>query len=116
IALATASALVIKRPLLDKIVLVASSIPVALSANIARISLTAILHDMVGGHAASTFYHDLAGWLMIPFALSLYWFEIWVLTTMLIEMKYEAPALLYLGCPKRPATVTVTGDRDPLVL
>ncbi len=83
--------------------MVASSIPVALLANIARITLTGILHDTVGGHAASTFYHDLAGWLMIPLALILYWFEIWILSRILIETKYEAPLVLDLGGSKRPA-------------
>ena len=46
--------------------LVASSIPVALLANIIRITATGILHDKVGGHVADKFYHDMAGWLMIP--------------------------------------------------
>ncbi len=101
VALSTAAALVVKRPLFDKIVLVVSSIPVALVANIARITLTGILHDKVGGHVATTFYHDLAGWLMIPFALILYWFEIWVLSHLLIETRYQAPRL-ELGGSERP--------------
>ncbi|MFI5457361.1 MAG: exosortase/archaeosortase family protein [Isosphaerales bacterium] len=108
VALSTAAALVVKRPLLDRIVLVASSIPVALLANIARITVTGILHDTVGGHVASTFYHDLAGWLMIPFALILYWFVIWILSRLLIETKYEAPLLLDLGGSKRPANEAAT--------
>ena len=94
IALSTAVALVVKRPLLDRIVLVASSIPVALLANIIRITVTGILHDTVGGHAADAFYHDLAGWLMIPLALVLYWFEIWILSRMLIETKHETSAVV----------------------
>ena len=105
VALSTAAALVVKRPLLDKIVLVASSIPVALLANIARITLTGVLHDTVGGHAATTFYHDLAGWLMIPFALILYWFEIWVLSHLLIETRYRGSAACDaggLGTPAEP--------------
>ncbi len=93
VALSTAAALVVKRPLLDRIVLVASSIPVALLANIARITLTGVLHDTIGGHAASTFYHDLAGWVMIPFALILYWFEIWILSHLLIETNYQVPLI-----------------------
>jgi len=108
VALSTAAALVVKRPLLDRIVLVASSIPVALVANIARITVTGILHDRVGGTAASTFYHDIAGWLMIPFALILYWFEIWILSHLLIETKYEAPRLLDVGGSKRPANEAAT--------
>jgi exosortase/archaeosortase family protein len=95
IGLSTATALVVKRPLLDKIVLIISSIPVALLANIARITVTGILHERVGGHVATSFYHDLAGWLMIPFALILYWLEIWLLSHLLIETKYQSPRLLF---------------------
>ena len=83
IALSTAAALVVKRPLLDRIVLVASSIPVALLANIVRITVTGILHETVGGHAATTFYHDLAGWVMMPLALVLYWLRSRVLSRIL---------------------------------
>ncbi len=93
IALSTGAALVVKRPLFDRIVLVASSVPVALLANIIRITVTGILHDTVGGHAADTFYHDLAGWLMIPLALGLYWLEIWVLSHLLVETSLAVPAL-----------------------
>ena len=97
VALSTAAALVVKCPLLDRIVLVASSIPVALLANIARISLTGVLHNSVGAHVASKFYHDLAGWLMIPLALIFYWSEIWILSRLLIKTKYEASVLLDPG-------------------
>jgi exosortase len=94
IALSTAVALVVKRPLLDRIVLVASAIPVALLANIIRITVTGILHDTVGGRMADSFYHDLAGWLMIPLALVLYWLEIWILSRILIETKHETSAVI----------------------
>jgi exosortase len=109
VALSTAAALVVKRPLLDKIVLVASSIPVAVLANVARITLTGILHDKVGGHVASTFYHDLAGWLMIPLALILYWLEILILSRLFIETTlYKAPLLLDLRGSNRPANAAAT--------
>jgi exosortase len=113
VALSTAAALVVKRPMLDKIVLVASSVPVALLANIIRISATGILHDKVGGHAADTFYHDAAGWVMIPLALILYWLEIWVLSHILIEIKYEAPLALDLGGSKRPANSAAPVTKGP---
>jgi exosortase len=103
IALSTAAALIVKRPLLDRIVLVASSIPVALLANIARIVMTGALHEMVGGHAATTFYHDLAGWVMMPLALVLYWIEIAILSRILIETKHEAPPVLDLFRSRPPA-------------
>jgi exosortase len=100
-ALATAAALIVRRPLLEKLVLVASSIPVALLANILRIVMTAILHDIAGGHVADTFYHDLAGWLMIPAALCLYWLEIWILSRLIVETRLEAIPVMELMEPRR---------------
>ena len=109
VALSTAAALLVKRPLVDKAVLVASSIPVALLANITRITLTGILHARVGDHVASRFYHDIAGWLMIPLAAILYWFEIWVLSRLLFERNDEAlanvrPERLETSCAGGPKT------------
>jgi exosortase len=104
IALSTAMAMVVKRPLLDRIVLVASSIPVALAANVARIVITGALHEMVGGHAATTFYHDLAGWIMMPLALVLYWIEITLFSGILVENKHEAPSALELARSRRVST------------
>ena len=87
IALSVGMALVVNRPVLDRIVLVLSAIPVALLANIARITLTGVLHETIGGQIADKFYHDLAGWVMIPFALVLYWCEIWIFSHILVEME-----------------------------
>ncbi|WP_165250215.1 exosortase/archaeosortase family protein [Paludisphaera soli] len=101
VALSTAAAMVVRRPMLDRVILVASSIPVALAANIARITLTGVLHETVGEEAAGHFYHDLAGWLMIPFALALYWLELKLLARILIEVD-EAPLLVGL-MPASPA-------------
>jgi exosortase/archaeosortase family protein len=111
IALSTAAALVVRRPLLDKIVLVGSAIPVALLANIIRIVATGILHDTVGGHAANVFYHDLAGWIMIPVALVLYWIEIWILSHILIETRHEAPQAIDLMESHRPAKSAPTSSK-----
>jgi len=87
IALSVGMALVINRPVLDRIVLVLSAVPVALLATIARITLTGVLHETIGGQIADTFYHDLAGWVMIPFALFLYWCEIWIFSHLLVEVE-----------------------------
>jgi exosortase len=118
IALSTAAALVVNRPLLDRVVLVLSSIPVALLSNIIRITVTGILHDTVSGHAADTFYHDLAGWLMIPLALLLYWLELWILSHILVETKRQAPLPLdILGARRREnAVVPAKKGYSPSVL
>jgi exosortase len=87
IALSVGMALVVDRPPLDRVVLVLSAIPVALLANIARITLTGVFHETIGGQIADKFYHDLAGWVMIPFALVLYWCEVWIFSHILVEVE-----------------------------
>jgi exosortase len=89
IALSTAAAIVVNRPLLDRLVVIASSVPVALVANILRITVAAFLYDRYGHKVGSTFYHDVAGWVMIPLALLLYWFVLWILSHLLIDTKHE---------------------------
>jgi exosortase len=84
-ALATALALVIRRPLLDRLILVASAVPIALLANLARITVTGVLHETVSGEAANAFFHDAAGWFMMPLALAMLWVELWVLSRLFIE-------------------------------
>jgi exosortase len=112
IALSTAAALVVRRPLLDRLVLVASAIPVALLANIFRICLTGALQEGVGGHASSRFYHDLAGWVMMPLALALYWLEIAVLSRLLlIEQRHDAASALALIEPRRMAAARPSPSR-----
>lgn len=84
-AFTTAAILATQRPLLDRVLIFLSAVPISLFANIVRISLTGFLHMTVGGKTADVFYHDMAGWLMMPLALALLWGEIVLLTRMFIE-------------------------------
>lgn len=84
LALATAVAICLKRPLLDRIVVVASALPVAIISNVIRITVTGALYEVVGGRAAQFIYHDIAGWFMMPLALSLIWFELQILSRLLV--------------------------------
>ena len=96
VALATGCALVIRRPLFDRLVLVGSAIPIALVANVVRITITGILYETVGGGAARIFFHDLAGWFMMLFALALVWLLLQVLSRLLREPPESAPLRLQL--------------------
>ncbi len=94
-ALSTAVALVIERPLTDRLVLVFSAIPIALVANILRITATAVAHVTLGSDVGNT-THNLAGWLMMPLALGLLWLELWYLKRLLIEVEPPQPLALNL--------------------
>jgi exosortase len=92
-AMATGVVLVIRRPWLDKILIVASAIPIALIVNVTRITVTGVLHELVGRRIANLVFHDLAGWLMMPMALGLLWLELELLSWLLVEQG-PAPAAL----------------------
>jgi exosortase len=83
-ALSTAFCFFVDRPLWQKLVLVLSAIPIALIANITRITVTGIMHETVGHKAADMVFHDLAGWLKMPFALVLLWLELKALGRLII--------------------------------
>lgn len=112
IALATAVAIVIERPLGDRVVLVLSSIPVALIANVARIVLTAVLQETMGGEESISFHHDLAGWVMIPFALLLYWLELQVLSKLAPEEDQAAKAADSTAAAAAPGPLVASQPSD----
>ncbi len=95
-ALATAVALVIRRRF-DKVVLVASAIPIALVMNILRITDTGVLHRTVGSQIANAVFHDLAGWLMMPLALGLLWLELLLLDHLFLRPETTGPVPLWFG-------------------
>ena len=67
-ALAAGVALVIRRPLWEKAVVLASAIPIAIIVNVVRITATGVLHELVGKKVADAVFHDFAGWVMMPLA------------------------------------------------
>jgi exosortase len=88
-ALSTAVALLTNRRLGDRLIIVASAIPIALVTNVLRITVTGILHDTVGSDIANAVFHDLAGWLMMPVALGFLALELKLLSALLIEPEPE---------------------------
>jgi exosortase len=101
-ALATAVALVISRPWLDKVVVLLSAAPIAIAANVARITATGLAQEWVGRDLAHHVFHDLAGWLMMPVALALLWAELRLLSFLLVEPPADAP-MAVLPSPVLPA-------------
>lgn len=106
-AYASAAALIVDRPLLDRVLIVLSAAPIAVLANILRISVTGFLYVTSGSKLAQMVYHDLAGWLMMPLALGILWLELWLLAKLLPEVPPEEGPLMPLDLtptrPRRPA-------------
>lgn len=85
VAVAAAFALLVQRPLLDRILILLSALPIAILANILRITVTALVYIQGWKRLGDAIIHDLAGWLMMPLALIFLWLELkildWLFTT-----------------------------------
>jgi exosortase len=92
LALSTAVAIVIQRPLLDRLIVLASAVPVAIIANVTRIVATGILYESAGKYWGDLVFHDLAGWLMMPLALALLGIELWLINLVLVPIP-EVPTV-----------------------
>jgi exosortase len=84
-ALSTAVAMLIRKPLWEKLVIAASAVPIALVANVLRITITGLFYDSFGHNFGGALFHDIAGWLMMPLGLSLLGIELWILSHLLLE-------------------------------
>ncbi len=98
-AISTAVALVITRPLLDKILIVISAAPIAVIANVFRITTTGLAQEWISPEAARGIFHDWAGWLMMPVALALLWVELWLLARILVEPTPSRARVVSFGKP-----------------
>lgn len=92
-ALATALAMIVRAPWHDRLALVVSAIPIAILANVVRITATGVAYHLAGKDSAvaQMIYHDLAGWLMMPLALALLWLELKFLANLFVDEPDAAP-------------------------
>jgi exosortase len=78
LALAVTYIIVTRARLNISLILLAAVAPVAIVANVMRITATGLLYEYVSGDAARHFSHDFAGVLMIVLALALFGCVLWV--------------------------------------
>jgi len=77
-------AYMVKRPRWQKAILLGSSIPVAVVCNMIRIFATAMLMLYVSAEVAQKFFHDFAGFVMMPAAVLLTFGEIWLMDRVVV--------------------------------
>jgi exosortase len=98
ITLVTAVVLLVQRPLVERVLLLASAIPIALVSNIVRITVTALCAYWFGSEAVSEAVHEYAGYAMMPLALFLVWLELAVYSWLFVEVQeVDATTLLRRG-------------------
>jgi exosortase len=95
IALAVAIALISgHRPRWERIVIVLSSVPIALLVNCIRITMTGLLYSLnVNEEITNRIFHDLAGWIMMPLAIGFLFLEMQILSRLIIEEKSTSSSL-----------------------
>ncbi len=92
-ALSCAIALVSERPLVDRLVIVISAVPIAVVSNIVRISLTAVLFQFSTTESTHKAFHDYAGWLMMLVGLALLWLELKLIDRLFITIEPQRPTI-----------------------
>lgn len=91
-AFSTAVCLIVKKPIGDRLLILASAIPIAIFVNVMRITGTGLAFQWFSGEAVQHWSHDLAGWLMMPLALALLGVELWILKHVIVELPTRAAA------------------------
>ncbi len=87
----------------EKIIVVVSAFPIAIIANVFRITLTAVLHELVSSELADKVFHDMAGLLMMPVALLLLWAELALLSHIFLEPVTKSSLSVSLAAGLREA-------------
>lgn len=109
-ALAFAVAILSGRPLLQRLILVVSAVPIAIISNVIRITATGLLYLTPYHELAGQLFHDLAGWFMMPIALVMLGMELWYLDR-LIVVEHKAPITFGLN-PAGTAANLSKSDAD----
>jgi exosortase len=114
-ALATAVAMVLKRPYLDKAIILLSAVPIAVFVNALRITATGLATDWASPEAARAIFHDWAGWLMMPVALGLLWLELRLLSRILVASDHTGASAVSVPGPIgiSPPTENKTSQKSP---
>ena len=85
LALGVAMAYLHYRPIWQRIVLLASTIPIAIFCNIVRVTVTGFIYVLIHPRYAQGIYHDILGMAMLPLAFGLYGFLAWFMSSLFVE-------------------------------
>lgn len=82
LALGVAMAYLHDRPVWQRIVLLASTIPIAILCNVVRVTVTGFIYILWDPRYAQGIYHDMLGMAMLPLAFGFYGFLAWFMSNL----------------------------------
>ena len=85
LALGVAMAYLHSRPAWQRIILLVSTIPIAIFCNIIRVTITGFIYVLIDPKYTQGLYHDMLGMAMLPLAFSLYGFLAWFMSSLFYE-------------------------------
>ena len=85
VALGVAMAYLHDRPLWQRIILLAGTVPIAILCNIVRVTITGFIYVLIHPKYAQGIYHDMLGMAMLPLAFGLYGFLAWFMSSLYME-------------------------------
>lgn len=85
VALGVAMAYLHYRPLWQRLILLASTIPIAILCNVVRVTITALIYILWDPQYAQGVYHDLLGMLMLPLAFAMYGGLAWLMSNLFVD-------------------------------
>ncbi len=100
-AFAFALVIISRRAWITSILLLLAVLPIALVSNATRITVTCLLYQLVGSEASKEFSHDMAGFVMIPFAGVLLCICMWILSQIFREVDGVDPQTFFQRSPQR---------------
>lgn len=85
LALGVAMAYLHYRPIWQRLILLVSTVPIAILCNIVRVTITGLIYILWDPMYAQGIYHDMLGLLMLPLAFGLYGLLAWFMSNLLVD-------------------------------
>jgi len=85
LALGVAMAYLHYRPLWQRIILLISTVPIAILCNVIRVTVTGFIYVLINPKYAQGAYHDMLGLAMLPLAFGLYGLLAWFMSSLFID-------------------------------
>ena len=85
LALGVAMAYLHYRPTWQRIILLVSTVPIAILCNIIRVTVTGFIYVLIHPKYAQGVYHDMLGLAMLPLAFCLYGFLAWFMSSLFFD-------------------------------